>query len=695
MRKQYPNFTEEMVYKILSKKYKGWGNLSEKLLTTKYYQDPETTEKKSILDILKTTKANFMQILFEKKYKFDQMINDYNQVNTKEKMGYHAVENLVTSPANKRGIYQSLLVLEEIIDFMGEEPTQIAIEMARGDGIKKRTDSKKDYLTQLYKNCSASIDNYKQLKAQLDSCDNKDFDNQKLFLYFIQEGKSLYSRKPLNIEDLDQYEIDHIIPRTIVKNDSIENKALVFRDENQEKAANIVLPFKYRNSVNIAWWKHLQGLGLLSAKKIYNLMRSTYSKSDIDGFINRQIVETRQIIKHVANIIQHYHEKTDIVYLKASLSHAYRQKFELFKFRDINDYHHAHDAYLVAVLGNFKQRYLKYIDFNALKELSQTLIRNHSYQELNYGYVINSMDNRFLLCAEDTGEVLDFDQLHHTIEETLYRNDILISRKTEIRAGAFYDETKNKKGESGLNLKDHLPSIRYGSYTSIKPAYGMVVKYKKKKKEVQKMIGLPIYIEEKSKRNPSVKREYICSLLNIEDSLTLEIVMDKIPFDSLLDWNKQICRLRSATDKVEVCNALEFHINKQNAKMWKYTLNRLLNQRGKVDEVTYGRQLEEIIEYIIEKIEKKYVLYQNLLEEMREGFRLDSMNGLTREEKEKIVREMFRLLKCNSQSANLDFLKAKGKNMATAFGRKDKRIIEHAKIYYQSVTGLKEYYREF
>ena len=33
-----------------------------------------------------------------------------------------------------------------------------------------------------------------------------------MFLYFIQEGKCLYSGKPLNIEDLNEYEVDHIIP---------------------------------------------------------------------------------------------------------------------------------------------------------------------------------------------------------------------------------------------------------------------------------------------------------------------------------------------------------------------------------------------------------------------------------------------------------------------------------------------------
>ena len=75
------------------------------------------------------------------------------------------------------------------------------------------------------------------------------------------------------------------------------------------------------------------------------MRRNEYKDSDIEGFINRQLVETRQISKHVANILKKLYPKSNIIYLHANLSSDYREKFKLYKFREINDYHHAHDAY--------------------------------------------------------------------------------------------------------------------------------------------------------------------------------------------------------------------------------------------------------------------------------------------------------------------------------------------------------------
>ena len=351
IRDNYKKLNESQIQQILRKKYSGWGSLSKRLLTTKYYKDKETELYKSILDLMEETDENFMQIINNDKYNFQQMIQEFNNIEDDKKLNYKLVESLATSPATKRGIYQSLKVVEEIVDYIGYEPKNIVIEMARSNEEKVRKDTRKEYIKKLYDGCKDSIENYKKLKHELDS---HEITSQRLFLYFIQEGKCLYSGETLNIEDIENqslYEIDHIIPRTLIKDDSIDNKALVKRECNQNKSANYVLPREYRNINQKKWWKHLKDNGLMSAKKFHNLIREKYSDEDINGFINRQLVETRQITKHVANILKSYHKKSNVIYLKAELSHNYREKYDLFKFRDINDYHHAHDAYLAAVLG--------------------------------------------------------------------------------------------------------------------------------------------------------------------------------------------------------------------------------------------------------------------------------------------------------------------------------------------------------
>ena len=148
-----------------------------------------------------------------------------------------------------------------------------------------------------------------------------------------------------------------------------------------------------------------------------------------------------------------------------------------------------------------------------------------------------------------------------------------------------------------------------------------------------------------------------------------------------------------ATDKVEVCNAKELNIDKTNIQKWKYSLARLLNkQKGLVDDITYEAQLEEIILYIINKVDKEYALYKNLIDEMKEMFGFNKFSILTKEEKEKVIIEMLILLKSNSKTANMKFLNS---SYSMAFGKKNGRIISNAYIINKSVTGIRTIANEF
>ena len=158
------------------------------------------------------------------------------------------------------------------------------------------------------------------------------------------------------------------------------------------------------------------------------------------------------------------------------------------------------------------------------------------------------------------------------------RNDIIISKKTEVKTGEFYNQTKNSKGLAGVELKKGLDTKLYGSYTSLNPSYAVVVKYYKGNTINQRMVGIPILIDTKLNSDPAVIDNYVKSLLNIKKDESISYVLDrenkilKIPFFTKMKWNEQICSLVGATDRVEVCNAKEFKIDKLNLKKWKYTL---------------------------------------------------------------------------------------------------------------------------
>ena len=114
------------------------------------------------------------------------------------------------------------------------------------------------------------------------------------------------------------------------------------------------------------------------------------------------------------------------------------------------------------------------------------------------------------------------------------------------------------------------------------------------------------------------------------------------------------------------------------------------NKKEIIDDTLYNENLEDILKYIMFKIEKEFVLYQNLLDEMKEIFKINQEEKLNIEDKEKAILEMFKLLKFNSSTANLKFL-----NSSIAFGKKHSRIINHSIIINQSTTGLWEQTNEF
>ena len=708
--KEYPDL-EDKIDVIIKRNYKGWSNLSKRLITEKYYVDKRTNVKKSILDLMYETDENFIQIINNKEYDFDSMINEINskKLNLKNnKINYEVVKELATSPSTKKGIWQSLLVVDEIVKYMGYDPNKISIEIARGDEKKVRKDDRKSYLVKLYQNCKNSIENYRELKKELDE-QNK-IDSEKLFLYFVQEGRSLYSGKKLNIDELNTYEVDHIIPQSIIKDDSIDNKALVLKKENQDKAANLVLPEEYRK--NIKWWEKLKKNNLISAKKFHNLIREQYSKEDIDGFINRQLVETRQITKHVANIFKNYYKNSKIIYLPASLSHNYREKFEMFKYRDLNDYHHAHDAYLAAVLGEYKDHFNYNVNYDLLKEITSKLYEEKKYNQTKYGFVINSIDNEFVKYNETTGEInFDADEFNKTVCNTLYQNDIIISKKTEIKTGEFYDETiyGKKSIKSKYCINDKLSVRMYGGYNSIKSSYMKLISYQKNKKLKNILIGIPIILD-KNKNSDELINKYIKKNLNCDN---YEVLINKIPFNIEINYNNQSCIISGCgIGAAEVVNNTQFKLSKEDQIKYKYLLNYIFNKmypssndmfeyRDKLREYykkEFDKQINQLYDLIIEKIKKYYPLYDriaNNLELVKNDFyNLNLLDDSENISKINVVKELFSLTKSSPTNADLSKFKTTI-NFSDRTGRTGGKNIQSGTFINKSVTGLWERKNEF
>ena len=85
----------------------------------------------------------------------------------------------------------------------------------------------------------------------------------------------------------------------------------------------------------------------------------------------------------------------------------------------------------------------------------QKLVEDKKYDELRYGYLVNSINQDYVKVNEKTGEVgINIKDFTETIENTLYRNDIGVVKKPEFKTGEFYNQTKYKHNTINAKIKN-------------------------------------------------------------------------------------------------------------------------------------------------------------------------------------------------------------------------------------------------
>src|SRR5699024_11150973 len=115
------------------------------------------------------------------------------------------------------------------------EPEHIMIEFAREEEAKKRTEDRKKQINNLQKAISKDEKELKSFLKEHSRYNEDEYNDQRLYLYITQEVKCLYTGEALNVSRLQDYEIDHILPKNFVKDDRFDNLALVTSEANQAK----------------------------------------------------------------------------------------------------------------------------------------------------------------------------------------------------------------------------------------------------------------------------------------------------------------------------------------------------------------------------------------------------------------------------------------------------------------------------
>ncbi|MGL5869587.1 type II CRISPR RNA-guided endonuclease Cas9 [Clostridium chrysemydis] len=678
------HLNNEIKKEILKLNYRGWGKLSKKLLCG--IKNDRGVFNETIIDVLKKTNLNFMQIINSDKYDFNKLIDKENNTTDIEKFNYKEhIQPLQGSPALKRGIWQATKQIEEVIKLIGKYPNNIYIEVAREDRESKRTLARNKKMLELYSNIEnvESID--KDIIKFLKDKSNK-IDNERLYLYLEQRGKCMYSGEALCINDLHLYHVDHIIPRSIIKDDSLSNKVLVKSKMNEEKSNGSLQDNIVKNMQK--YWEGLLKNRLISQKKYNNLINSAkpFSEEMEHSFINRQLVEVRQITKHIVNLLnrRYKREGTSVYCIKTELVNNFKKQFNIMKSREINDFHHAKDAYAVGVLGEYIQnRFRSMIPEFIYEEYKYDKKYREKKEKNKYGYIISSMLYDYK-DFETNKLIWNSKEELSKIMKIFKYNDCIVTRKTEIMDGQMFKVTinpkpKNKKLSEGKipiknNNEIYLNPEKYGYYEGIEQSYYSIIEFIKNNKRVKRLAGVPIMYAKGVNRDREKLKKYFESIGYKE----VKIIKECIPKYQKIRYEGDEFYIVSPN---EWCNAKQLKVR---ADIYDNICH--MNTSKDVEKTTKDKNinLDEIYEYLIMKIKKEYKIYKSAVEKLEN--KREVFKNLKNGEKLQVINEILKLTKTDSQCANLKLLKDSNR-----VGRIEKRSntdIEKITFIYESVTGV-------
>lgn len=542
IRENYPQITDEQIKKIKKLKYSDWGKLSNKFLLKIKCITPEGDEN-SIIDTLENTNLNLMQILAIKScQKNIELWNQEHTENKEYKTEYDLLDDLYISPAVKRSVWQSLKIVDELVRINGSIPKKIFVEVTRTNKAEKtKKDARQKRLLDLYQAIGKEGAEWKE---QILNYNAGDFRSKKLYLYYTQMGRCMYSNELINIDRLftNDYDIDHIFPRSVTKDNSWDNLVLVKSVENRKKTDTYPLPIELQNR-NKEWWRMLRQYNFISERKYERLVRKEeLTVEELSGFIARQLVETSQSTKAVTQLLKKIYPDTEIVFSKAENVSEFRDKNNFVKVRELNDYHHAKDAYLNIVVGNvYHEKFTKdpsnyirnvYDRFNSINDRRKRLSMNHMF--------VHKLERH-------NTTIWDPSISMPIVIKMMESNDVRVTRKLTIQKGALYNASITKankaKFDSNFPLKRGdqrlLDVSKYGGYENIYNAYYSVFRFidTKLKKESVNLIAIPIYVLNSLNSNDDYILYVKSTISSRKNYDQIELLYKKLPINSLVRIN--------------------------------------------------------------------------------------------------------------------------------------------------------------
>lgn len=394
-----------------------------------------------IWDDLWNTSKNQMVLFAEKGIKphYGNLISSNGHINPV------ISEKLAVSPVVKRAVSQTFSVFNELVDSYGDFD-YVTIELAREQNeIEQKA---------FYRKMQKNNESLHQLVADTIGLKHQGGLFTKVKLYYLQDGKDLYTGLPIDLDHLIAnpfaYAINHIIPLSISFDDSLSNKVLTTAEISSEKGQRT--PYQYLSEAEFekmqryiyqikdaAVGENSNTVPKMPKRKLENLLfKGDITKWDVQkGFIHRNLVDTRYASREVSLAIKECFasvEKSTKVYtVNGSWTYYLRKKWGIEKDRDKDFSYRAMDALVIASSP---------LVFSTLKTIKL-------YDSFDMGFVVN----------HETGEVINMEELEIDLKNNL-EQFAKLGHNFERYQDIKYSHKVDKKANRGL-FNDTLYSTRY------------------------------------------------------------------------------------------------------------------------------------------------------------------------------------------------------------------------------------------
>ena len=396
-------------------------------------------------------------------------------------------------------------------------------------------------------------------------------------------------------------------------------------------------------------WRQLRDKKLISEEKFYRLTRSTpLTEEECGDFIKAQLVATSQSAKAAIQLLKRMLPESEIVYSKAVNVNEFKNRLKFVKIRELNDLHHAKDAYFNIVVGNvFNTKF----NHNPAVFQRSNGTGNYDFERL-YDFDITN--------AWKAGD-------ENRIRSVAEKNTCRVVRFSKTEKGQFYKVTICPAGKNDklAPIKGKAPlndTSKYGGYDKETTAYFMLVKSRDKKKKDKTLLSLECVtvLADKNFRTAEDKLKYCEKELGLKEP---EILIEKIKLNTLFKINGSYAWIRGRTgDRLELCNANQLWLDNGSAKELKKISNHFRDVKKYKDlpvreeEISKEQNLA-LYDLFTEKLGGK--IYAGLsikgqIENLEKG--RDKFEALELKDQLFVLMEILKFMQCNSMTSNIKLI---------------------------------------